>query len=203
MAKRNWLAALAVVTMTGSLMAQNPVQPPAGTPNDRPGRSDIDIQAGRNRIQVDVNRKGPVDGNQVAPGQAGMAHRASKVIGMEVRNTAGEEIGKINDLVLDEQTGRVRYAAVSVGGVLGIGDKLFAVPWNAIRVQRTGEETHLVINARADTLKNAPGFNQDAWPNFGDTKWSQTNDDYYSAQGVIETQSRQERRSTPVEGRSP
>ncbi len=57
--------------------------------------------------------------------------RTSQVIGMTVRNMDGKDIGTVNDIVLNAATGRVRYAAVSYGGFLGMGDKLFAVPWQA------------------------------------------------------------------------
>src|SRR6266545_4609381 len=54
---------------------------------------------------------------------------ASTLTGDSVRNPAGEDLGKIEEIMIDVPTGRVAYAVLSFGGFLGLGDKLFAVPW--------------------------------------------------------------------------
>ena len=72
--------------------------------------------------------------------------RVSEVLGLNVQNAAGEDIGEINDIVLDPKSGRVRYAALSFGGLLGLGDKLFAIPWDAFDCRYdASEEEHVVI----------------------------------------------------------
>lgn len=118
-------------------------------------------------------------------GQVAMyrAHRASKVMDMDVRNAAGEKLGDVDDLVIDVHAGQVRYAALSYGGVLGVGDKLFAVPWNAFKLHHDAseEEFYLVVHLNEATLKKASGFNKDAWPNFADPKISAEIDQYYNA----------------------
>src|ERR1035437_8694811 len=59
---------------------------------------------------------------------------ASTLAGDSVRNSAGEDLGKVNELMVDIPSGRIAYAVLSFGGILGMGNKLFAVPWSALRV---------------------------------------------------------------------
>jgi sporulation protein YlmC with PRC-barrel domain len=108
------------------------------------------------------------------------AMRASKVIGMEVKNAAGESLGSINDLVIDDKGG-VRYAAVSHGGVLGVGSKLFAVPYKAMHLKSNiDKDTHYFeLNVDKTLLEKAPGFPSDKWPNFGDETFSREVDSFY------------------------
>lgn len=92
--------------------------------------------------------------------------RASKLIGMEVRNEQDKDLGEINDLVLD-QFGEVRYVALSHGGVLGIGDKLTAVPWAAfaLKAEQDDPDDHfLMLDVTEERLSQAPGFKEDNWP---------------------------------------
>jgi sporulation protein YlmC with PRC-barrel domain len=96
--------------------------------------------------------------------------RATKIIGTDVKNTKGEDLGDIKDLVLNPMRGNVVYAVISYGGILGMGDKLFAVPWSALRW--TADKDHYVLNMDKDALKNAPGFDEDHWPDSAN-KWEQ------------------------------
>ena len=89
-------------------------------------------------------------------------NKASKLIGMQVRNTKNENLGKINDLVIDQKSGKVAYAALSVGGVLGVGDKLVAVPFEAF-TPNPGQDG-LVLNIDKPRLQQATGFSQNSWP---------------------------------------
>ncbi len=88
--------------------------------------------------------------------------RASLILGTPVSNAHGESLGAIHDLVLDANTGGIAYAVVSYGGVLTIGNKLFAVPWKALRWQV--ETEHYVLDLALSTLNTAPGFDQQLWP---------------------------------------
>lgn len=108
------------------------------------------------------------------------AYRASQLIGMDVRNSQGQDLGSIDDIVFDLDSGRIRYAAISFGGFLGIGDKLFAVPIDVLRMKHGADESHFVFDVTKDRLANAPGFNQDAWPNLGDRKWHDEVDAFYA-----------------------
>jgi sporulation protein YlmC with PRC-barrel domain len=103
---------------------------------------------------------------------------ASKLAGGVVKNTDGETLGDIKEIMIDTSTGRVAYAVLSFGGFLGMGDKLFALPWNALQSHQT-EPSAFVLNANKERLQAAPGFDKNNWPNFADRKWGSTIHDYY------------------------
>jgi sporulation protein YlmC with PRC-barrel domain len=90
--------------------------------------------------------------------------RASKLIGMKVVNTQNENLGKIDDLVVDVNNERVAYAVLAFGGAMGMGDKLFAYPVGVF--QPTADRKELVLNLDKDKLKAAPGFERKNWPDW-------------------------------------
>lgn len=96
--------------------------------------------------------------------------RASKITGAKVKNTTGDSLGDINDLVIDPESGEVVYAVVSFGGVFGVGDKLFAIPWRALHW--SSDKEFYVLDLDKETLKNAPGFDQKHWPENSE-KWEE------------------------------
>ncbi|HEY0191377.1 MAG TPA: PRC-barrel domain-containing protein [Kofleriaceae bacterium] len=91
---------------------------------------------------------------------------ASTLIHDKVVNLAGDDIGQIEELMIDVTTGRVAYAVMSFGGFLGIGNKLFALPWSAITVDEV--KRCFVVNVTRDTLDGMPGFDKEHWPDQGD-----------------------------------
>src|ERR1035437_8034703 len=91
------------------------------------------------------------------------------VIGSKVVNAQNEDLGKIEDLVLDAGAGRIAYAVLSFGGFLGMGDKYFAIPWNAFLFNL--KENRAVLNVDKKKLESAPGFDKDNWPNMADSTW--------------------------------
>lgn len=103
-------------------------------------------------------------------------HRVTKIIGTDVRNTRGEKIGDIKDLIID-RNGNVSHAVVSTGGFLGIGDRLHAVPWNLI--QTTVGRDFRVLDIDKSRLKNAPNFDPKNWPNVIDERWGEDNNRHY------------------------
>lgn len=105
--------------------------------------------------------------------------RASKLTGLNVRNTQGEKLGVVHDLVVNIDTGKLAYVAMSHGGVLGIGDKLFAVPYAELKFDHGKDEMFFVLDMAKEKLEAAPGFNQSDWPNFADPTWSEKVDSYY------------------------
>lgn len=125
---------------------------------DRDGR--VNIKAGP--VHIDVN----VDRNKDTQANALVVHRADDLIGMSVVNNANETVGTINDLMVDMSNGDIHYAALSVGGIAGIGDHLHAVAWKNFRLKHNAQEdtNQLVLNANPETLKKAKGFDQDNWP---------------------------------------
>jgi sporulation protein YlmC with PRC-barrel domain len=106
-------------------------------------------------------------------------YRVSSLKGMEVRNEAGKDLGQINELVFDLRKGKVAYAALSHGGVLGVGDKLFAVPFDAFKLKHKADEKFLVLNIPEEKLANAPGFDENHWPDTVDPKWAEEIDRHY------------------------
>jgi sporulation protein YlmC with PRC-barrel domain len=102
---------------------------------------------------------------------------ANTLIGNEVYNRKEEDLGNIKEIMLDTHSGNVCYAVLSSGGFLGMGDKLFAVPWSALTLDI--ENQRFVLDVEADSLKNAPGFDKNNWPNMADASWAQSIHAYY------------------------
>jgi sporulation protein YlmC with PRC-barrel domain len=87
---------------------------------------------------------------------------ASTIKGDKVVNAAGDNIGKIEELMIDLDNGRVAYSVLSFGGFLGLGDKLFAIPWQALKLRL--HEHAFLLDIPKDVLEKAEGFDKDNWP---------------------------------------
>ena len=92
---------------------------------------------------------------------------AAALAGEGVVNAAGEVLGKIDSVMLDMSTGRVAYAVLSFGGFFGLGDKLFAIPWDALIMDL--ERDCFVLDADRELFKNSPGFDKTHWPAMPDS----------------------------------
>ena len=92
--------------------------------------------------------------------------KASDLVGMKVQGTDGKNLGTIKDLVIDQEDGAIQYAVLDFGGFAGIGDKYFAVPWDALHLDQANQQVALDLHKR--DLKDAPGFDKNNWPNFND-----------------------------------
>jgi sporulation protein YlmC with PRC-barrel domain len=90
-----------------------------------------------------------------------------------------KDLGKIDDLVIDVNAGRMKYLALAHGATLGLGGKLFAIPLSEFTVKHATNDVFLALNVSEETLKNAPGFDKDHWPNVADTNWATSIDRYY------------------------
>jgi len=115
-------------------------------------------------------------GSTGGPGPDVMA--ADTLQGDKVINANGEDLGNIEDIMLDVRSGRVAYAVLSFGGVMGIGDKLFAIPWESLTLDADRE--CFVLDIDKDRLKNAPGFDKDHWPSMADPTWASEIYSYYN-----------------------
>lgn len=102
---------------------------------------------------------------------------ADTLVGNDVFNKDAEDLGDIKDIMLDMRTGRVSYAVLSFGGFLGMGEKLFAVPWEALKLDT--ENKRFVLDVNKDRLENAPGFDKGHWPNMADPAWESGIHAYY------------------------
>lgn len=97
------------------------------------------------------------------------AYLASGILDFDVVNTQNEGIGRVDDLMVDLGNRRVAYVAVSVGGFLGLGDELFAVPMNDFQINET--ESVLTLDVSREVIEEAEGFDQENWPVEADTSW--------------------------------
>jgi sporulation protein YlmC with PRC-barrel domain len=105
---------------------------------------------------------------------------ASTLVGDRVKNPAGEDLGKVDEIMIDLTSGRVAYVVLSHGGVLGMGNKLFAVPWNAFRIDE--DDKAFILDVDKQRLENAPGFDKDNWPDMADMTWATGVYQYYGTQ---------------------
>lgn len=102
---------------------------------------------------------------------------ASTLSGDKVKNAAGQDLGHIEDFMIDLDRGQVSYAVLSFGGFLGMGDKLFAIPWEALSVDT--HDKSFILNVSKEKLQDAPGFDQNNWPDFADREWGRRIHQYY------------------------
>lgn len=94
---------------------------------------------------------------------------ATELAGDRVINPDRENLGKIEDFAIDLRSGCVAYAVLSFGGILGLGDKFFAVPMDALALDE--DERVFILNVSKDKLKSASGFDKDNWPDMADEQW--------------------------------
>lgn len=92
--------------------------------------------------------------------------KATEIIGRSVQNDRGENLGEIKDLVIDPDRYRIAYVVLTFGGIMGVGDKLFAMPAGVLQMPGTGG--YAVIKTDKDQLKRATGFDQSNWPNLAE-----------------------------------
>ena len=104
---------------------------------------------------------------------------ASSLSADRVKNPEGEDLGKLDEIMIDVPTGRVAYAVVSFGGILGMGAKLFAIPWTSFTLDE--DNKCFLLNVPKDRLKDAPGFDKDNWPDMADPTWRSGIYSYYGA----------------------
>ncbi|MGI4880685.1 MAG: PRC-barrel domain-containing protein [Janthinobacterium lividum] len=86
----------------------------------------------------------------------------SMLVGAKVGGSDGRPVGTIADVMMAAAEGRIVYVALSVGGVVGIGERLFAVPWSAFVVDPLGGA--LAVRFDAAALDGRAGFDKDEWP---------------------------------------
>ena len=119
-----------------------------------------------------------------APDRAARVHHAAtqsanRLIGMGVRDPKGRNLGHIANLIIDLDSGKVRYAILSFGGFLGLGNRLFAYPLHAFHL---GGDDHLELGVAAATLRRAPGFDANRWPDWNGSYYGSV-DQFFGSEG--------------------
>ena len=108
---------------------------------------------------------------------SGLAVKTTNIVGTKVVNRKNEDLGKVEEVVIDVFNGRIAYLVLSFGGFLGLGEKLYAVPWKALHYDT--ETRVYVLNLTKEQIERAPGFEKETWPEFTDERWNRNVHDYY------------------------
>jgi sporulation protein YlmC with PRC-barrel domain len=97
--------------------------------------------------------------------------RTSKIIGKDIKDQTGKDLGEIKDLLLDpKDKGRIAFVVIEPSGSLDFGhDRLVAIPYSAL--SPGGGDDIYVMNITRDKLAQAPSFDEDHWPNLSDRAW--------------------------------
>jgi sporulation protein YlmC with PRC-barrel domain len=108
-------------------------------------------------------------------------HKSGDVVGADVRNAQDENLGEISELVIDPETGNIEYAVLSFGGFMGMGDKLFALPWGVLQPVHKAEADakYFLLSVDKERLKTSPGFPKSNWPDMSSPEWSKSIRDFY------------------------
>ncbi len=102
-------------------------------------------------------------------GPASTVMWASTLFDYRVYSHEGEKLGDVKDFMLDVRSGKVLYALLSFGAIVGMGEKVFPVPWDALTVDV--EHERVVLNVAKTGLQDAPGFHKNSSPNIADASW--------------------------------
>jgi sporulation protein YlmC with PRC-barrel domain len=172
------LASLVPLNAAEAEVKANVDLPKAETRTEIKRDKDVDVS-----VEADANRE-----------KVRRTDKASGLLGMEVRNSQNEKLGEVKDLVMDMGSGRVSYAVLSVGGFLGIGEKLIALPPGALKVGDSKE--YLLLDADKAKIQAAPGFAATAWPAPGDPEVSRYWNDIKATGSPAQSETR---RSTDVD----
>ena len=127
--------------------------------------------------------------------------RTGTIKGMKVYNNEGDRVGTIDELVIDIEKGQVVYGALSVGGLLGVGDKLFAIPWREFTYEVDEKDKFFRIDVNKEALKAAPGFAKDQWPNTADPNWNREIEQYWKERSTTRRTETKERRTSTQDTR--
>lgn len=141
-----------------------------------------------------------MSGKDLATGEREtVLHRASNLIGSNVKSSEGEDLGTIYDIVLTPDLNSVSYIALSRGGAFGLGRSLYAVPWSALKVGVNGE---YYLPITAGQLDVAQGFREAYWPSAPTRGWLTAGEDEPIYRGSTPQESRdiQNRRFSKIHG---
>lgn len=153
-----------------------------GYPMDKPAAIAFAVAVGMAAAAQAIAQTAPPTGASVTvPAATSQQHklfRGSRIIGSNVRDPKDKKIGQIKDLILDGGRGEIAYAVVSFGGVLGVGNKLHAIPWQVLDPSDDGN--YYILHADSETISQAPGFDKARWPDMTNQRWHAEIDRYWS-----------------------
>jgi sporulation protein YlmC with PRC-barrel domain len=121
------------------------------------------------------------DNDNQGPGPRLMG--ADTLMGEDVYNRQEEDLGDIKEIMIDMQSGQIAYAVLSFGGILGMGDKLFAVPWQALQLDTVNKR--FILDCTKEKLENAPGFDKDRWPDMASAEFGSQVHGFYGTQQAM------------------
>ncbi len=126
-----------------------------------------------------------VDAGHQGPGPRLMG--ADTLIGDHIHNMQNEHLGTVKEIMIDMQSGQIAYVVMASGGVLTIGEKLFAVPWEALALDPANHQ--LRMNIDKERIEAAPGFDKDHWPDMANSAWATELHNYYGTSASPQNQS--------------
>lgn len=162
------ILAAALTIGTGSAIAQEPRTTPEReqtqrqNPDDQYSRDTVRATQA-DRVSPDRMQSPTAAGHRMGQGtflsnKPVRGFHADKLIGSDVKGHGDDNVGKINDLILDEN-GQVVAVIVGVGGFLGLGEKDVAIGWDALQRTAKGDDDYEYrVNATKDSLTNAPEY---------------------------------------------
>jgi len=115
---------------------------------------------------------------------ADTAASATALMDYTVQNSQGEALGEIEDLMVDVTNEEIRYAVLSFGGFLDIGEKLFAIPVSALTIDHQNEVVLFDVDEK--TLQDAPGFDTNNWPDTANPEWDVPYRDFWQDRSTIQ-----------------
>ncbi len=102
---------------------------------------------------------------------------AGTMTGDAIVNADGEDLGTLEEIMIDVDSGEVAYAVLSYGGLMGMGNRLFAIPWEMLEIRP--EEKRFQLDVPEDRLREAPGFDKNDWPQTSDDVWAESIDQFW------------------------
>jgi sporulation protein YlmC with PRC-barrel domain len=104
---------------------------------------------------------------------------ATSIIGDRIENPEGEELGSIDNLMVNVHSGEIEYAVVEFDSFLGIGGKLFAIPFTELKLN--AEKKVFILHRDKEYLRNSPGFDRTHWPDTNDHSYFDNVKMYYGS----------------------
>ncbi|MBK9120677.1 MAG: PRC-barrel domain-containing protein [Phycisphaerales bacterium] len=171
---------------------------------DRLVEATVDSKTGKvmNQRDLDGPSQGRADRSKDHWDDFAMARswqKSSNLTGKKVTNPADEDLGTLQEIVVDANSGRILYGVLSFGGFLGLGDKLFAIPWSALPL--SGDAHAFVLDVDKERLEKAVTFDKRQWPNFADEQFALATFKHYNQKPYWQNEDGDVRQASDVDRR--